>query len=208
MDSLPCVMAWKRAQKGAFSSSARIAAFLTGISSLPIKLQYTPGRLMHTSDYASHHPTACTNKTKCQICQFTDEWEMIGDNAAAIRSVTIKDIKAGRSVMPMIQRNVWNNIQHNDSTLTKLLHLIKTKQLPEVRKTKGDNTKLKLLHGKFRAGNLVIDKDGLLLVKTPDGSFNRAPILVPHKLFLRVMTVLHLRLDHLSKAQLTNPCPN
>ena len=203
-DSQPCVMAWKRAQRGAFSSSARIAAFLTGLSSLPIELQYTPGRLMHTSDYASRHPIECKNPKKCQICQFTGQWEEIGDNAQAIRSVSVEDIKAGKSVMPMIQSKVWINIQSNDSTITKLLNLIETGQLPETKKTKGDYTKLKLLHGQYRAGKLVINKDGLVLIKTPEGNFNGAAILVPHKLFLGVMSAIHIRLDHPSKAQLTN----
>ena len=201
-DSQPCVMAWKRAQRGAFSSSARIAAFLTGLSSLPVEVQYTPGKQMHTSDFASRHPTECSNPKKCQICQFTDEWEQIGDNTTALRSVTVDDIKSGRSVMPMIQRKVWRNIQRNDSTITKLLHLIDTEQLPETKKTKGDYTKLKLLHGQYRSGKLVIDKDGLLLIKTPDGTFNGAAILVPHHLFMGVMSAIHLRLDHPSKAQL------
>ena len=203
-DSQPCVMAWKRSKRGAFSSSARIAAFLTGLSSLPIELQYTPGKEMKTSDYISRHPTPCTNPGRCQICSFTGEWEQIGDNASAIRSVTVDDIKAGRSVMPMIQRHVWLNIQKNDSTLMKLAHLIDTQQLPEKKKTKGDNTRLKLLHGQYTTGKLILDKDGLMLVKSPEGNFNGAAILVPFKLFMGVASALHIRLDHPSKAQLTN----
>ena len=202
-DSQPCVMAWKRSKRGAFSSSARIAAFLTGLSSLPIELQYTPGKDMRTSDFISRHPTPCTNPSRCQICSFTDEWEQVGDNAAAIRSVTVDDIKAGRSVMPMIQRHVWLNIQNNDSTLMKLKHLINTQQLPEKKKTKGDNTRLKLLHGQYTTGKLVIDKDGLILVKAQEGNFDGAVILVPFRLFLGVASAIHIRLDHPSKAQLT-----
>ena len=68
-DSMPCVLAWKRSLKGAFSSSARIATFLTGLSSLPIELHHKPGAQMYTSDYASRHPTLCTSNT-CQICKF------------------------------------------------------------------------------------------------------------------------------------------
>ena len=73
-DSMPCVLAWKRTLKGAFSASSRISTFLTGLSILPVELRHRPGKLMHTSDFASRHPTAC-NSTKCQICAFVREWE-------------------------------------------------------------------------------------------------------------------------------------
>ena len=38
-DSQPCVLAWKRSRRGAFSSSSRIAAFLTGLSAIPVELR-------------------------------------------------------------------------------------------------------------------------------------------------------------------------
>ena len=66
-DSMACVLAWKRSLKGAFSASARIATFLTGLSSLPIELHHKPGELMYTTDYASRHPPRCESK-QCQIC--------------------------------------------------------------------------------------------------------------------------------------------
>ena len=66
-DSQACVLAWKRSQRGAFSSSSRIASFLTGLSSLPVELKHKPGKAMCTSDYASRHPPMC-QAPKCQIC--------------------------------------------------------------------------------------------------------------------------------------------
>ena len=109
-DSQPCVLAWKRSQRGAFSASSRISAFLTGLSAMPIELRHRPGKMMHTSDYASRHPTACKSP-KCQICTFVREWEIIGDEASNIRNVSIEDVKAGRSLMPMTQRSAWRIIQ-------------------------------------------------------------------------------------------------
>ena len=79
-DSQPCVLSWKRMRKGAFSTSSRINTFLTGLSVLPVELLHKPGREMFTSDYASRHPPTCDNQ-RCQICQFTKEWQEIGDNA-------------------------------------------------------------------------------------------------------------------------------
>ena len=95
-DNQPCVLAWRRSQRGAFSNSARISAFLTGLSALPIELRHRPGKEMHTSDFASRHPTQCLT-SKCQICTFVHEWEDIGDQASNIRLTTVEDIKAGPS---------------------------------------------------------------------------------------------------------------
>ena len=62
VDNMPTVQAWKRSKRGAFSSSARISAFLSGISALNIEIIYTPGRLMNSSDYNSRHPNVCNEK--------------------------------------------------------------------------------------------------------------------------------------------------
>ena len=143
-DSQPCVLAWKRSLKGAFSASSRISAFLT----LPAELRHKAGKLMHTSDYASRNPAIC-ERSACQICKFTQEWEHLGDKAADIRSISVEDIKTGRFAMPMIQRNTWRNMQKRDPVHTKLTNLIIMQQLPETKKTKGIHTKIKLLHNKY-----------------------------------------------------------
>ena len=202
-DSQPCVMAWKRSQRGAFSSSSRIASFLTGLSALPVELRYKPGKTLHTSDYASRHPPKCSSP-RCQICSFVREWEHIGDNAADIRQVTIEDIKSGTSIMPMTQRKVWKNIQKHDPIHCKLSDLILTQQLPESKKRKGDFTKLKLLHNLYTQGKLFIDNDDLIMVKVPEGCLNGAVISIPPSLFPGVINALHIKLDHPSRAQLTS----
>ena len=202
-DSQPCVLAWKRSLRGAFSASSRISTFLTGLSSLPVELRHRPGRLMHTSDFASRHPPSCTS-SRCQICSFVREWESVGDKASDIRNITIEDIRSGRSVMPMTQRNTWRNIQMRDPIHMKLTHLINTQQLPEAKKTNGIHTKVKLLHNQYTQGKLHIDKDGLVLIRSPEGTFNGSVISVPPALFPGVANALHLQLDHPSRAQLAN----
>ena len=200
-DSQPCMMAWKRSQRGAYSTSARIAAFLSGLSALPVEITYTPGKHMHTSDFASRHPPKC-KEAKCQICSFVRKWEEIGDNASSIRVLSVEDIKAGRSLMPLAQRSVWLNIQRSDSVHQQLLNLIQTRQLPQAKKTGGDHTRLKLLHNLYSIGKLTISKDGLMVVKSPDGFYEGSAISIPHALFPGLANALHIRLDHPSKAQL------
>ena len=164
-DSQPCVLAWKRSQRGAFSSSSRISSFLTGLSAMSVELRYTPGKVLYTSDYASRHPPKC-NSTRCQICSFVQQWEDIGDNATRIRHLSVEDIKSGKSIMPLTQRKVWRNIQKRDPVHTKLTDLIRTQQLPKSKKRKEDFTKLKLLHNLYTQGKLYIDKDDIILIKT------------------------------------------
>ena len=101
-DNMPCVQAWKRSLKGAYSTSSRISSFLTGLSSLDVRLEYTPGKDMHNSDYASRNPTQCINKEKCQICKFASEQEKIGDDCNKIRPISIEEISKGLSTMPFI----------------------------------------------------------------------------------------------------------
>ena len=202
-DSLPCVLAWRRCLRGAFSASARISAFLTGLSSLPIELRHKSGKLMYTSDYASRHPHTCL-APRCQICSFVKEWENIGDKADNVRAVTVEDIQSGRSIMPLTQRASWKNIQQRDSVHCKLRELILTQQLPETRKTNNAYTKLKLLHNQYTQGRLFIDKDQLIMLRTPEGMFNNAVISVPPSLFPGLMSALHLRLDHPSRTQLSS----
>ena len=94
-------------------------------------------------------------------------------------------------------------MQANDPVHTKLLHLINTRQLPDSKKTKGDNTKIKLLHSLYLQGKLFV-KDGLTLVQTPGGHYNEAVISVPPSLFPGIANALHVRLDHPSKGQLAS----
>ena len=202
-DSQSCVLAWKRTLKGAFSASSRISTFLTGLSVLPVELRHRPGKLMFTSDYASRNPNPC-NSNKCQICKFANTWEDMGDRAANIRTLSIQDIKAGKSLMPMIQRPTWKNIQQRDPIHNKLIQLINTQQLPESKRTKGIHTKVKLLHNLYAQGKLYVDKDGLILVKSPEGKISDAVISVPPTLFPGIVNALHLRFDHPSSNQLAS----
>ena len=200
-DSQPCVLAWKRSQRGAFSSSSRISSFLIGLSALPVELRYKPGKTLHTSDYASRHPTRC-NAKRCQICNFVEQWQYVGDNASEIRHLTVNDVLTGKSLMPMTQRSIWRNIQKQDPIHEKLQHLINTRQLPESRKRRGDFTKIKLLHNLYKQGKLFIDNDDLIMIKTPEGHFNQSVISIPPPLFTGLMNALHLKLEHPSKQQL------
>ena len=85
-DSMPCVQAWRRMTVGKFSSCPRISAFLTTMSSLPIRVEHRPGSSMQLADHASRHPPPpCGGK--CEICQYVQEEQAVGDNIDAVMSI-------------------------------------------------------------------------------------------------------------------------
>ena len=104
-DSLPCVQAFNRSKMGAFSFSARIATFLTTISSLNIEIVHTAGKDIKLVDYISRHPKVCL-ENRCQICRFVKEQVAIGDNAAKLyQSGKLKLHKDGLITIKHIEPN-------------------------------------------------------------------------------------------------------
>lgn len=206
-DNRPTTQAWQRFRKGAYSTSSRISAFLTGLSTLPVEIEYTPGKDLHTSDYFSRHPVKC-DESRCQICVFNKEWTDIGDNCAAVRSITVEEILSGQATIPYHQKKTWKEMQDNCPVHVKLRGLILTGALPEKRKTNGPNTKLKYLHNLYMKQELKMEEDGMILVKakkTPGSTESDAwAYSVPHTLFPGLAQAIHIRLSHPSKSQLAN----
>ena len=202
-DSMPTVQAWKRSKTGAFSSSARISTFLTGMSALDIELVFKPGVEMCSSDYYSRNPVKCENK-RCQICKFAYEMEIQGDEVIPmIAKVTVEDIEQGRITMPFTQRSAWLKVQKNDKMHQQLTWLIDSSQAPEKKKTRGDNTVLKRLHNLYKNGMLQKSRDGLITVTHEEpGRGSSQAISIPTSMYPGLIQALHLKLHHPSKLQL------
>ena len=200
---MPSVQAWKRLKTGAFSSSARVASFLTGLSTLRVELVHNPGRNNMVSDYNSRNPFTCS-ESRCQICHFASKLELEGDNInPTVKSVRVEEILNGTIKMPFNQKSAWLKVQSGDRVHRMLLNLIKTSQVPEPKKTKGVYTTLKRLHNLFKSGNLKISRDGLVTITTSDvQGNNHDAISVPTRFFPGLVHALHLKLNHPSKSQL------
>ena len=200
-DNLPTCQAWQRSKQGFFSNSAKISAFLISLSTLNVELVHRSGQLMKYADYASRHPTTC-DSNKCQICKFTLDMSKTAD--CLIRNLTISDIESGKFKMPLAQREAWRLAQSRDFALSHLLKLVKSGQLPEKKKTCGDNTTIKALHNLYKKGELHVDKSDLITVrqKQSDGSFAQT-IVVPKNMFPGLANALHVKTSHPSKMQLT-----
>ena len=201
-DNAPCVQAWKRSLMGAFSSSARISQFLTGLSALPVELQHKAGVNMNSSDFISRNPTPCGSPEKCQMCRFARKLQTEGENTRKIRAVTVKDVLNGETLMPYTQRRSWLGVQRMDGVHNQLTKLIESSQLPDKRKTRGDATKLKQLHTLYSKGDLKIDNDGLIMVKHSQGHYGGWTISIPYQLMPGLANALHITLQHPSRAQL------
>ena len=188
--------------QGQFSASSRISTFLVNLSALSLELIYKPGKSLHSADYSSRHPVPCTMQTNCQICKFAGDWQTLGDSSSLIGSVSVKDVMEGRSIMPFIQKKTWLGQQLTDGVHVKVKQLITTGQHPDKRKTCGDNTVIKKLYGLYRAGDLIIEPDGLMMVKVRDGHIGGKVISVPYKLMPGIAFSIHVRMGHPSKGQL------
>ena len=199
-DSMPTFQAWQRAKTGAFSNSSRIAAFLTEISSLDVEFIHTSGSKMNYSDYASRNSKECPEKS-CQICNYLNDLVFAADNL--VRSVNIEEIERGNVSMPFTQQAAWRQAQSVDKVLSSLVSLVNTGQMPEKKKTCGDNFILKKLYNLYSNGDLKISNQGLITVthRNPMGEQNQA-IVVPQSLFPGLAHALHLKTMHASKLQM------
>ena len=202
-DSKVCVQAWNRLQKGAFSTSARVASFLTGLSCLTVDVVHIPGKELNTSDFASRHPRQCDNPDICQLCRFALKLQKIGDKASNIYYLEVDETLRGNS-MPFTSRRQWVNIQHQDPMLCAFRQLYNTGQSPPAKKTKGEHTRLKQLHTMHTRGLVTIHEDGLITVRCKDGFFSGGAVVVPSQLFMGIIQAVHIRLDHPSKTQMAH----
>ena len=202
-DNQPVVQAWKRSKLGAFSTSARISTFLTGISAKNVEIVHTPGRDMNTSDYNSRNPQDCEEE-RCKICSFASG---LVEEGNLVAKITVQDIENGNIKMPFTQRKGWLEVQKNDKTHRDLVHLMKNTQLPERKKTNGCYTTLKRLHNLYKRGYIKQSSDGLItMTSITHQNGEVTTISVPSNVFPGLIQALHLKLGHPSKMQLQKLC--
>ncbi len=188
-DSRPCVQSWNKMLRGEFSTSARVATFLSTLAQFHVELHHLKGSSNLPSDFQSRNPPECTS-TCCQICKFVSE---IGDSV--VRRLTVEDILAGRAQVPYSNRGAWLEIQQTCHDLKRVFAFLTAGTRP--------TTKSKLTDVKRYLQKTSIDKDGLLVVIRTEPFLPRKElIVVPQQVVLGFMTSLHLKLNHPTKHQL------
>ena len=196
-DNLPTVLAYKRLKQGKFSSSARIAAFLTTINAYDVDVVHKAGKDILITDYISRHPEVCSTR-KCQVCDYVKDQVFIGE--AVVASVTVPDILEGRFQMPYTQPAAWAALQKKDPVLGKLYKLIQSGQKPESKRTGGDNTTLKTLYNQYSKGSLSVSNTGLIVNKShDDAGIARNQIVIPSNLYPGLAAAIHIKLKHPTK---------
>ena len=188
-DSMPVVQAWRKMLTGRFSSSPRIATFLSTMSTVPIRIEHRPGSSQLLADHGSRNPAPIC-QGDCQICKFNRDEQKVGDKAK-IFNIENEELLDGAETVPFLQSKTWRNIQENDSVHSRLRKLIKYGQEPEKKWTGGDNTTLKLMHTLFLKNNLIIHESGVIMVRTKEGNFGGFSISVPTNLMPGVAFAFH-----------------
>ena len=115
-DSRPCVQAYEKLQRGAFSTSSRVTTFLSTVSRFHIKLSHIAGKDNAISDYASRNTMACNGS--CQICKFISDLEV-----SVVRELSVSDILAGHCSVPYMTRSTWICAQQECSELKQVYRL-------------------------------------------------------------------------------------
>ena len=90
-DSKPCVQAFEKLCRGEFSTSPRVATFLTTISHYQGSVRHVSGSAILPSDFANHNASACEDDA-CRVCSFVKHFE-----ESVIRRSSILDILEGNA---------------------------------------------------------------------------------------------------------------
>ena len=191
-DSRPCVQAYAKLMRGAFSSSSRVNTFLATISRSHVKLSHISGSDNITSDYASRNTIPCNGS--CQICKFISELE-----TSVVQEISVSDILSGKCPIPYTTRNTWIQAQQECPDLQVVYRLLKDGRVPSKKKKGLTNVKKYLQHCKLSTS----PPDGLIIVMQEKAlTPSRQRIVVPKSVLDGLLTALHLQLNHPSKHQL------
>ena len=189
-DSKPCVQSYEKLCRGEFSTSARVATFLSIISRYPVKLLHIKGSNNVFADFASRNPLNCNN-SMCQVCKFIES----ADNSV-VRHISVQDIIQSKSAVPFSSKNTWLQLQQSCPDLRRTAAHLRQGTAPSKKENKIKYVKRYLQCAK-------LSKEGLLVVfkQSPLGS-TLERIIVPKSYLHGLLTCLHLKLNHPSKAQL------
>ena len=191
-DSRPCVQAYGKMLRGAFSTSSRVNTFLATISRYQVTLSHIPGKENAVSDYASRNALTCGGS--CQICRFIKELE-----TSVVRAVSVEDILAGHCSIPYTTRSTWIQAQQECPDLQQVYRLLRDGRVPSKKKKGMTDVKKYLQHCRLSTS----PSDGLIVVLEEKAlSPTRQRIAVPKAVLEGLLTALHIQLNHPSKHQL------
>ena len=182
-DSRPCVQAYAKLQRGEFSTSARLATFLSTLSRFKINMQHIAGTVNLPADFESRNAPECT-VPKCQICSFIQQSE-----ESVVRSVSVSEIMSGQKKIPYTSRAAWLQAQRECQDLRRVHAHLSQGTRPSKKDTNIRDVKRLLQVA-------TIASDGLVIVKRPHPfAPTQECIVVPRQLIEGLLTSLHIRLE-------------
>ena len=195
-DSMPCVKAFLKFQRGEFSASPRVATYISTLSQYPgLSLVHLPGKDNKVSDFASRHPLECTGE--CQLCQFISRQE-----DSVVQSISVEDVLEGRKAVPYASRPAWLRLQQECRDLRRVSELLRSGT--DVNKAAGVTRRVRQylspkskvrISSTYPAGLLVVDDVRPLRPRSQR-------IVVPRSYVAGLLTSLHLVFNHATRPQL------
>ena len=124
-DSKPCVQSFEKLCRGQFSSSPRVATFLSTVSRYHASVRHVAGSAILPSDFASCNASKCDNPT-CQVCSFIQRTE----DSMVLRA-SVQSILSGTAKLPFTTRAAWLALQAECPDLRRThVHLTQGHALP------------------------------------------------------------------------------
>ena len=190
-DSKPCVQAWNKMQRGQFSSSARVATFMSVLTGYNVELQHISGAVNLPSDYQSRNPPDCDGAA-CQICRFVADSDDV-----VVKAITVDDIISGRANAPFANKQTWAVLQKECPDLRRVHSYLKNGVRPTAKNNRMTDVKRYMQ-------KVQINKDGLLTVPHTEPFLpSKDLIVVPQTVLMGLITSLHISLNHPTISQLT-----
>ena len=151
-DNRPCIQAWERMKRGMFSTSARVASYMSTLAEYNVDVQHISGSQNLPSDFQSRNPPLCDSSC-CQICKFIED-----SSTAIVKSISVEEILNGHVKVPYDNKAVWRKLQMECQDLSKVFSHLKNGTRPTAKRTKLTTVK------RYLQSVSISGKDGLLVV--------------------------------------------
>ena len=129
-DNKPCIQAWERMRRGEFSTSARVASYMSTLAEYNVVVHHISGSQNLPSDFQSRNPPLCESSS-CQICKFIED-----SSTAVVKSISVEEILSGHVRVPYDNRAVWRKLQMECQDLSKVYSHLKNGTRPTAKRTK------------------------------------------------------------------------
>ena len=195
-DSSSCILAWRKMKTGKMSASSRLCLFLSSVSTLPIRMEHSSGKLSQIigSDTISRNASSCSNPEACQMCKYIDE--AMHEVPVDIRKINVEDIIQGKAAIPFLSRQAIKDMQKECSSCTKAIEYIRNGVTPQANNRKITDTKRYVRDCK-------VDHDDLLYSErtSPDLKTKKVPV-IPKHLGKALLFAQHVVLNHPKKSNM------